>query len=136
MPSIVRNLKPLERLPFVAGIVDTDWGRAGNSFGTHCASLPLIQDVIDTISDLANITFSPIKKFTQKGKYKSYQTRIRKRDFRYFLRIFDSAYPLKNKERVIYLRRGNAGVKVFPYRWQNGNAPASWLGSQRARLEN
>lgn len=106
MPSVVRNLKPLERLPFIAGIVDTDWGIAGNSFGTHCASLPLIQDVIYTISDLAPITFSPIKEFTQRGKYKSYQTRIRKRDFHPLLRVFEGYYPLKNKERVIYLRRG------------------------------
>ena len=31
MPATVKELNPKERIPYIAGVVDTDWGISGNS---------------------------------------------------------------------------------------------------------
>jgi len=124
MPLIIRNLSSSERLPFVAGVVDTDWGKAGNSFGTHSASLLLIKDITQTISGVAKINFSPIRRYIQRNKYKSYQVRISKRDFTRFFELFKEYYPLKNQDKIIYLCRGNS-LPGFgkPTEGRTANAP-------------
>jgi len=79
MPSIIRNLKHHERIPFITGEMDTDWGiLGGDRFGVHCASKLLLKDIKNTLEELIKIKLN-IRKFKQKNKYASYQIMIRYR---------------------------------------------------------
>jgi len=99
IPELVRKLDPEDRLPFIVGIMDTDWGLVGNkNFGTHCASRILLEDIRDAIKHFLNIKLK-IRKIIQ-GKYTSYQMRVLKSEMPKLSALLNSYFPLKNQKRI------------------------------------
>jgi len=108
MPSIIRNLKPHERIPFIAGVMDTDWGiLGGDRFGTHCASKLLLEDTKNTLEELIKIKLN-VRKFKQKNKYTSYQVMIPKRHKQKLFNVLQTYFPLKNHKRIRIFSAGMA----------------------------
>jgi len=100
MPKLIRELKPEKRVPFIAGIMDTDWGIAGkNGFGTHCSSKKLLKDIRNTLYELIGIKFK-IKRYVQKDKFVSYQMRTIKYKGEIF-NLLKKYYPLRNPKRIM-----------------------------------
>ena len=108
MPSIIRNLKPHERIPFMAGVMDTDWGiLGGDRFGVHCASKLLLEDTKNTLEELVKIKLN-VKKFKQKNKYTSYQLIIPKKHKQNLFNVLQTYFPLKNHKRIKLFKAGMA----------------------------
>lgn len=108
MPSIIRNLKPHERIPFIAGVMDTDWGiLGGDRFGVHCASKLLLEDTKNTLEELIKIKLN-VGKFKQKNKYTSYQVMIPKRHKQKLFNVLQTYFPLKNYKRIKLFDAGMA----------------------------
>jgi len=108
MPSIIRNLKPHERIPFIAGVMDTDWGiLGGDRFGVHCASKLLLEDTKNTLEELTKIKLN-VRKFKQKNKYTSYQVMIPKRHKQKLFNVLQTYFPLKNHKRIRIFSAGMA----------------------------
>lgn len=99
LPEIVRKLEPEARLPFVVGLMDTDWGVIGHgNFGTHCASKVLLEDTRDVIKHLSDIKLK-IRKVIQ-GKYTSYQMIVLKSEITKLSDLLNTKFPLKNWKRI------------------------------------
>ncbi|HLC39521.1 MAG TPA: hypothetical protein VJJ76_01420 [archaeon] len=100
MPTIIRKLPPKDRMPFIAGIIDTDWGSSGGErFGTHLASKQLLIDVLDALEVFLGKKYE-IREYLQKGKFKSYQTVISKSEKHHLFKLFQTYYPLRNEKRL------------------------------------
>lgn len=98
MPAIVQKLDPIDRVPYLTGLFDTDWGRYGGSFGTSTASKYLFKDMEKTLNELG------IGNWRSRYKYrghKSYHLRITPRFLPKLREILEERYPLKNPNRVI-----------------------------------
>ena len=105
MPLLVRNLKPRQRIPFIAGVMDTDWGVLGNGFGTHCSSRMLLVDVRDVLRNLLGIN-PKIKRYFQ-GKFVSYQMRLGVSQKAKLFNALETYFPLRNhKRRLCFQCRG------------------------------
>jgi len=102
LPKIVRKLNPEDRLPFIAGIMDTDWGITGNgNFGTHCASIALLKDIRTVLLHFSCLKLK-IRKISQ-GKYTSYQMAVLKSELGRLSTVLNSYFPLKNEKRIKHL---------------------------------
>ena len=100
MPKIIRKLSFQKQLPFIAGVIDTDWGISGDDkFGTHTASQNLVKDVNKTFKILLKRRWK-IKKYVQKKKYVSYQLVISKADKMNLFKLFQTYFPLRNQRRI------------------------------------
>ena len=100
IPKIIRDLPAEERLPFVEGTMDTDWGKINSDkFGTHCASKKLLGDIKKVLRELIGLDLK-IKKYTQKNKYISYQMYIPKNSKDKFFNLLKNYFILKNPKRI------------------------------------
>lgn len=100
MPELIRKLRPINRIPFIAGVMDTDWGRTGeNKFGTHCASEKLLFDIRNTLKHFLSSKMK-IKRYVQKGKYISYQMNIPKSHKPNLFKLLQTHFPLRNPKRI------------------------------------
>lgn len=105
MPLKIRNLSSQQRLPFLAGVMDTDWGVQGNSFGTHCSSKMLLVDIRNALKEI--IGFSPrITRYVQ-GSFISYQMRLDTAQKAKLFNVLETYFPLRNhKRRLCFQCRG------------------------------
>ena len=100
MPKVIRTLPLVKQLPFIAGIIDTDWGISGNGkFGTHSASRNLVKDIDKTLEILLKRRWK-IRKYIQKKRYVSYQLVIPKADKMNLFKLFQVYFPLRNQKRI------------------------------------
>ncbi|MFH1106109.1 MAG: hypothetical protein V1731_02780 [Candidatus Aenigmatarchaeota archaeon] len=105
MPSLIRNLNPKQRIPFIVGVMDTDWGILGNSFGTHCSSRMLLMDIRDALKELLGIN-PKITRYFQ-GKFVSYQMRLSVAQKAKLFNALETYFPLRNhKRRLCFQCRG------------------------------
>ncbi len=105
MPLLLRKLTPQERIPFISGLMDTDWGILGNSFGTHCSSKMLLVDTRDALKELLGIN-PKIKRYFQ-GKFVSYQMRLNVAQKAKLFNALETYFPLRNhKRRLCFQCRG------------------------------
>lgn len=93
MPSLVRALSPIDRVPFLVGLFDTDWGSYGGTFGTSTASKRLLQDVKGTLDGL-NVDFRG-NEYEFNG-FKSYHLQIPRSSISTLRDILARRYGLKN----------------------------------------
>lgn len=70
IPKIVKMLKPKERIPYLTGLVDTDFGSLGRGMGITTASLALADDLEYLLSSL---DISVWRANYKKGEFKLYQ---------------------------------------------------------------
>jgi hypothetical protein len=96
MSSLVRTLSPINRVPFLTGLFDTDWGSYGGTFGTSTASKHLLKDVKETLNKL-NVDFTE-NEYCING-FKSYHLRIARSSISNLREILAGRYGLKNPKR-------------------------------------
>lgn len=96
MPSAVRALNPTDRIPFLVGLFDTDWGSYGGAFGTSIASKNLAQDMKETLKRL-NINFEE-NEYEYNG-FKSYHLRVSRNSLLALQNVLIRRYDLKNQKR-------------------------------------
>lgn len=104
MPELVRELPVKRRIPFVAGVMDTDWGKSGNHFGAHMASKVLLEDIRNVLS-VFNVKRPEIYRYLQKGKFVSYQMNFHK-DKMKVLQSINRHYQFKNRRTINMLQNG------------------------------
>ena len=100
MPSLVRALSPINRVPFLAGLFDTDWGSYGGTFGTSTASKHLLKDIKETLNRL-NINFRE-NEYEFNG-FKSYHLQIPRSSIPILRDILTRRYSLKNPKKKLVL---------------------------------
>jgi len=99
MPKIVMGMPAKDRLPYLAGIMDTDWGRIGHNFGTHVGSLGLLKDERETLEALLGCRMR-ITHSKQKQKYDSYMMLVKRKDQPRLFSLLANSYMLKNPKRL------------------------------------
>ncbi len=104
IPSIVREMDSRSRIPFVAGVMDTDWGSTGNYLEGHMASRKMLEDIGDVISELTG-NRPKIRRITQGGRFRSYQIVINRKEST-VLESLNRHFPFKNDRTISMLRNG------------------------------
>jgi hypothetical protein len=105
MPEIVRKLSAKERIPFIAGIIDTDWGKWGNKFGIGTASKLLVKDISKTLLQLNNSLNMNMDEVLIKDKFKAYTLYLQGKDLKFLYELLCNNYRLKNKEKSEIIER-------------------------------
>lgn len=97
IPSLVRKLDPVKRVPLICGLMDTDWGHEFYTFGSGCASRRLLSDTHEVLRKVAGIDKGHLIDRPYNAKSGSYSLIVPKKELSKLM-IFRSG--LRNPEKT------------------------------------
>ncbi|UCG95498.1 MAG: hypothetical protein JSV92_00385 [archaeon] len=102
IPELIRKMSPPERLPFIIGLMDTDWGHHGGTFGTGVSSKELRDDTVKTLKEL-NFSLNQYEGILN-NKFPAYYARFNKQELKRFWNFINEEYMLKNPKRINFIK--------------------------------
>jgi len=105
IPEIVRNLPPLERVPLIVGLMDTDWGFEKWHFGTGTKSEQLLEDTIETLMRIDGALTLRKEERLINGKFKTFSTHVPNNNIKQLYNLIAQRYKLKNIEKIKTIRK-------------------------------
>lgn len=94
IPKVVKMLKPKERIPYLTGLVDTDFGSLGRGMGITTAS-PVLADDLEYL--LSSLDISVWRANYKKEEFK--QVVAQGKSCEHLKRLIMNVYPFKNPKR-------------------------------------
>jgi len=99
IPETIKKLKPNEAVPFLAGLIDSDLGKHGNSIGCTFRSQRLVNDLVEMLAKL-NIESKNSGTYLIKEKYPQTDFKIKKNQIKRLKYVLDNNYLPKNPDRI------------------------------------